>query len=203
MLFLQRFERSNFIIITKSNTHYLLNFMDTIIAFYSDIYPFDLKAFSICPTLFNIETISGTNIRFIFFTILIPFTLKPFDSNDALILFPSSLNIGTKATAILIIIPISLVFILNIFNGVNIFSIEFDNCCGVKFRVKVYVKLHTSINLIPINIACSFDINIKFINTTNIINGSNFIILLIADFKFTFPINISIKFKINIAPIIL
>ena len=34
------------------------------------------------------------------------------------------------------------------------------------------------------------DINIRFINTTNIINGSNLIIFLIADFRFIFPISI-------------
>lgn len=167
------------------------------------MYPFDLKAFSICSTLFKIETINGTSIRFIFLIILIPFTLNPFDISDSFIFIPSSFNIGTNATAILIIIPMSFVFIFNIFSGVNIFSIEFDNCCGVKFLVKVYVKLHTSINLIPINIAFSVDINIMFIITTNMINGNNFIMFLIACFMFIFPINISIMFITDINIIIL
>ena len=171
--------------------------------FYSLIYPFDLNAFSICCTLFNIETINGTNIKFMFFIIFIPFTLNPFDCSDSFILFPSFFNIGTNATAILIIIPISFVFTFNIFNGINIFSTELDSCCGVKFFVNVYVKLHTSISLIPINIAFSFDISIRFIITTNAINGNNFIILLNADFNFIFPIIINIMFIKNIMAIIL
>ena len=131
-----------------------------------------------------------------FFTILIPSALNPFDFNEFFIFSVSSFNIGINATAMLIIIPISFVFTLNIFNGNNTFSIEVANLLAVKFFVKVYVILHTSTNLIAINIALYPDTKIALITKIIHIKGNNLIILFIDYHMLIFSIIIRIIFII-------